>query len=193
MSKEILDAIAIEVSDAFLDNGVLIEHIATVSIAEMIDANIDVMIVECNNASKAVGEHMLGLIVLKPPYYVSIKLKNIIKKNRKLLITMVELALTTSFPMTPFQAVMFILLVLYKISELSIVSLSEPDAHVLLFLHLNGAYEKGFPESVLYKHFQSNGTINKDTVSKSIEHLKEVKCIEIEAGTINLVERIFLT
>jgi len=63
---------------------------------------------------------------------------------------------------------------------------------VLLFLHQNNAYVKKISEDDVFKHFNTQDSIERDTIDAAINDLLKIKCIDMVQGEIILLEKLYL-
>ena len=132
------------------------------------------------------------LIKLEKGTAHSFKLTNVIIDFKGMINSLLELALTTSVPDSPSQALKTAIFVLYKILGLSSRKINDADTQVLMFLHESNAYGRGVPEEKVLNYFKTTDALTEKDVNAAIDSLLQLKCIDMANGTINLLEKIHL-
>jgi len=184
MNVENIVSFISEITDEMIAVDALSGEIARESIDGLINDHI------CFIADEEKSDFVL--MNLKSEKAKSFKLSNIIVNFKKLLDSLLEIALTSSLPSSRIQAIKYALYLVYKVFNMSTRELSDDAAQVLLFLHQHGAYNKYINEEDVINYFRQNNSIEKEAVSSAIDSLLKLRCIDMAQGKITVLERLYL-
>ena len=181
--EEIINYIS-EITDDLIDEDLM----KGMSVRALVDSLIDSHV--CFVADDSKKDFVL--MGLKNGTAKSIKLTNIIINFKDMLDVLIGIVLSSAIPSSTIQAAKLALFLVYKVLGLSTKNISGSAAQVLLFLHQNNAYSKHICEDEVLRHFDSQGSINRDAVNAAINDLLKIRCIDMVEGRIFLLEKIYL-
>lgn len=140
---------------------------------------------------------IMGMVDLKEKSSSSIKPGNVLINQKAMLMEAIKLVVPLGIPDGKQQAVALGILGVLACVELSRITLDETESYIVTYLHTHQMYGTGEEEALFYHNFsewykeQMDEEISQKRIEKSLEHLGELKTINIINGNVVLAERVW--
>lgn len=128
---------------------------------------------------------------------VSYKLGNVRIDLKKAILAGVELAASISMPESVFHYIQMLIVAILFIRSATQQKMNGLESYIIYLLHIKGTYQFGIEEEQFIRDFQEwymlqkSITLKRQMVVDTINHLYELKAIDIENGKIILKEKVW--
>lgn len=139
----------------------------------------------------------MGMLDLNSQHSRSVKLPNIIINQKEMWLEEVGIIACSTIPKNKVEFWKLLLYVAVVTLRLMNIKITDEQAYIVAYLHINHMYETGQNEQEFYAEFtdwykkQTENEISKNKIKNSLNGLINLKSVEIKNGKVLLKEKVY--
>lgn len=139
----------------------------------------------------------MGMLDLNSQHSRSVKLPNIIINQKEMWLEEVGIIACSTIPKNKVEFWKLLLYVAVVTLRLMNIKITDEQAYIVAYLHINHMYETGQNEQEFYAEFtdwykkQTENEISKNKIKDSLNGLINLKSVEIKNGKVLLKEKVY--
>ena len=139
----------------------------------------------------------MGMLDLNSQHSRSVKLPNIIINQKEMWLEEVGIIACSTIPKNKVEFWKLLLYVAVVTLRLMNIKITDEQAYIVAYLHINHMYETGQNEQEFYVEFtdwykkQTENEISKNKIKNSLNGLINLKSVEIKNGKVLLKEKVY--